>query len=322
MGRSMGGKFTLGRKIGSGSFGSIHLGTNVQNGQEVAIKLESTKTKHPQLLYESKLYKLIAGGVGIPTVHWYGVDGDQNVMVLDLLGPSLEDLFNFCDRRFSLKTTLMLADQMISLIEYIHSRSFLHRDIKPENFLMGVGRNVKQLYIIDFGLAKKYRNPYTQHHIPYREGKQLTGTARYASLNTHLGIEQSRRDDLEAIGYVLVYFMKGSLPWQGIKGPKEEKYRKIMERKDSTPNEVLTKQLPMEFCAFLNYCRNLGFEDRPNYAYPRMIMQELFKREVKDNDVVFDWDVRNILEMQDQQERFGDDVVGNTDLALKLRVAE
>ena len=106
------GKFRLGRKIGSGSFGDIYLGTHVQTGEEVGIKLESIKTKHPQLLYESKLYKILQGGTGVPNVRWYGVEGDYNVMVLDLLGPSLEDLFNFCGRKFGLKTVLMLADQV------------------------------------------------------------------------------------------------------------------------------------------------------------------------------------------------------------------
>jgi casein kinase 1 len=120
----VGGKYRLGRKVGSGSFGDVYIGSNVQTGDEVAIKLESIKSKHPQLLYESKLYKILAGGVGIPTIQWYGVEGDYNVMVIDLLGPSLEDLFNFCNRKFSLKTVLMLADQMINRIEYVHAKKF------------------------------------------------------------------------------------------------------------------------------------------------------------------------------------------------------
>jgi len=229
----VGNKFRIGRKIGSGSFGDIYLGTNIATGEEVAIKLEGVKTKHPQLLYESKLYKILSGGVGIPYVRWYGVEGDYNVMVMDLLGPSLEDLFNYCSRKFSLKTVLMLADQLISRVEYIHSKNFIHRDIKPDNFLMGQGKRANQVNIIDFGLAKKYRDPKTHQHIPYKENKNLTGTARYASVSTHLGIEQSRRDDLESLGYVLMYFNRGSLPWQGLKAPtKKQKYEKISEKKN------------------------------------------------------------------------------------------
>eukprot|EP00445_Apocalathium_hangoei_P095146 CAMPEP_0204251182 /NCGR_PEP_ID=MMETSP0361-20130328/100541_1 /ASSEMBLY_ACC=CAM_ASM_000343 /TAXON_ID=268821 /ORGANISM="Scrippsiella Hangoei, Strain SHTV-5" /LENGTH=373 /DNA_ID=CAMNT_0051224457 /DNA_START=43 /DNA_END=1164 /DNA_ORIENTATION=+ len=351
----VGGKFRLGRKIGSGSFGDIYIGTDVQTGEEVAIKLESIKSRHPQLLYESKLYKILAGGVGIPNIHWYGVEGDYNVMVIDLLGPSLEDLFSFCNRKFSLKTSLMLADQMVNRVEYVHAKNFIHRDIKPDNFLIGLGKKANQVHIIDFGLAKKYRDPKTQQHIPYREGKSLTGTARYASVNTHLGIEQSRRDDLEAlgkkanqvhiidfglakkyrdpktqqhipyregksltgtaryasvnthlgieqsrrddleaVGYVLMYFNRGSLPWQGLKAnSKTEKYEKIMEKKMSTPVETLCQHFPTEFVTYLNYCRSLRFEDRPDYAYLRRLLKDLFFREGYQYDFVFDWTILN-----------------------------
>ncbi|KAK5606008.1 Casein kinase I isoform alpha [Crenichthys baileyi] len=137
----VGGKYKLVRKIGSGSFGDIYLAINITNGEEVAVKLESQKARHPQLLYESKLYKILQGGVGIPHIRWYGQEKDYNVLVMDLLGPSLEDLFNFCSRRFTMKTVLMLADQMISRIEYVHTKNFIHRDIKPDNFLMGIGRH-------------------------------------------------------------------------------------------------------------------------------------------------------------------------------------
>ncbi|MFS8015057.1 putative protein kinase CK1-CK1 family [Helianthus anomalus] len=172
---------------------------------------EYTKTNHPQLLYESKLYKLLQGGTGVPHLKWdcVTVDGEYNAMVIDLLGPSLEDLFNYCNRKLTLKTVLMLADQLINIVEYMHSKGLVHRDIKPENFLMGLGRNENQVYLIDYGLARKYMDHRTRKHIQYRENKNLIGTARYASVNTHLGVEQSRRDDLESIGYILMYFLRG-----------------------------------------------------------------------------------------------------------------
>lgn len=295
----VGNKYRLGRKIGSGSFGEIYLGTNTQTNEEVAIKLESVRTKHPQLLYESKLYRILQGGTGIPNIRWFGVEGEYNVLVMDLLGPSLEDLFNFCSRKFSLKTVLMLADQMINRIEYVHSKCFLHRDIKPDNFLMGLGRRANQVYIIDFGLAKKYRDTVSYQHIPYRENKNLTGTARYASIQTHLGIEQSRRDDLESLGYVLMYFLRGSLPWQGLKaGTKKQKYDKISEKKISTPVEVLCKSYPSEFASYFQYCRQLRFEDRPDYAFLKRIFRDLFIREGFQFDYVFDW---TILKCQQTQ---------------------
>ncbi|KNA12953.1 hypothetical protein SOVF_121540 [Spinacia oleracea] len=288
----IGGKFKLGRKIGSGSFGELYLGINVQTGEEVAVKLESAKTKHPQLHYESKLYMLLQGGTGVPHLKWFGVEGEYNVMVIDLLGPSLEDLFNYCTRKFSLKTVLMLADQMISRVEYMHSRGFLHRDIKPDNFLMGLGRKANQVYVIDFGLAKKYRDLQTHKHIPYRENKNLTGTARYASVNTHLGVEQSRRDDLESLGYVLMYFLRGSLPWQGLKaGTKKQKYDRISEKKMLTPIEVLCKNYPSEFTSYFHYCRSLRFDDKPDYSYLKRLFRDLFIREGYQFDYVFDWTI-------------------------------
>merc|ERR1712217_642131 len=189
-------------------------------------------------------------------------------MALDLLGPSLEDLFGDCGRKFSLKTTLMLGDQMLNRVEYVHSKHYIHRDMKPENFLIGVGKKSNLVYLVDYGLAKRYRNPKTMHHIAYHENSQLTGTARYASINTHLGIEQSRRDDLESIGYLLVYFARGGLPWQGLKAnTKKEKYERIMAKKIATPVEALCKNLPEEFATFMRYCRSLRYEEMPNYTF-------------------------------------------------------
>ncbi|KAL8489769.1 hypothetical protein ACS0TY_025591 [Phlomoides rotata] len=336
MERIVGGKFKLGRKIGSGSFGEIFLATHIDTFEIVAVKIENNKTKHPQLLYEAKLYNILQGGSGIPAIKWSGVNGEDNVLVLDLLGPSLEDLFVYCGRKFSLKTVLMLADQMITRIEFVHSKGFLHRDIKPDNFLMGLGRKANQVYIIDFGLAKRYRDSTTNRHIPYRENKNLTGTARYASCNTHLGIEQSRRDDLESLGYVLLYFLRGrsvfvclvlhilflhcyhfsrsinyclfiltnyklsySLPWQGLKAAtKKQKYDKICEKKLSTPIEVLCKSHPVEFASYFHYCHSLTFDQRPDYGFLKRLFRELFTREGYEFDYIFDW---TILKYQQAQ---------------------
>ena len=203
--------------LGSGAFGKIYHGTLIGEEKEVAIKLEEISTKHPQLFYESKIYTYLKGGIGIPNIYWCGTLGKYNILIIDYLGKSLETLFNDCYHKFSLKTTIMVIEQMLSRIEYIHSKNFIHRDIKPDNFLIGRNKKKNIIYIIDFGLSKRFREVKTNIHIPYRDGKSLTGTARFASINTHLGIEQSRRDDLESLGYCLIYFIKGELPWQNLK---------------------------------------------------------------------------------------------------------
>ncbi|XP_028777824.1 casein kinase 1-like protein 4 [Neltuma alba] len=300
MERIIGGRFKMGRKIGSGSFGEIYIAADIQTSEIVAMKMESRKTKHPQLLYEAKLYNALQGGSGVPSMKWHGIDGDNNVLVMDLLGPSLEDLFVYCGGKFSLKTVLMLADQMLARIEHLHSKGFLHRDIKPDNFLMGLGRKANQVYMIDFGLAKRYKDPTTNKHIAYRENKNLTGTARYASCNTHLGIEQSRRDDLESLGYVLLYFLRGSLPWQGLRAAtKKQKYDRICEKKLSTPIEILCKSYPAELASYFHYCRSLTFDQRPDYGFLRRLFRDLFTREGYESDYIYDW---TILKYQQSQQ--------------------
>jgi casein kinase I family protein HRR25 len=189
-------------------------------------------------------------------------------------------------------------------MEYIHSKNFLHRDIKPDNFLMGLGKRGNQVNAIDFGLSKKYRDHRTMRHIPYRDGKSLTGTARYASINTHMGVgklflqpsfscfnvEQSRRDDMEALGNVFIYFIKGSLPWQGLKGnTKKLKYSAIMEKKISTSTKELCAGLPKEFLTYLDYVRSLRFEDTPDYTQLRQIFRDLFIQKGFVYDYIFDW---------------------------------
>lgn len=289
-------RWRIGRNIGHGSFGEIHVGTDKRTGEEVAIKIENSATKHPQLYLEAKLLNHLAAASpapGIPRVH-YHIDNERgfNFMVMDLLGPSLEDLFNFCGRKFSLKTVLLLAEQMLARIRFIHQHNYIHRDIKPDNFLMGLGKYGSLVYLIDFGLAKQYCDQHGRH-IPPRENKSLTGTARYASINTHLGLEQSRRDDLESLGYVLMYFNRGSLPWQGMKGAnKRQKYEKIREKKLATSIEELCQGHDIGFAHYLQICRNYRFDECPDYDLLKSIISNMIEKHGYKYDSVFDWNQR------------------------------
>jgi len=290
----VGGRFLIGKKLGSGSFGDIYLGTDVQTKLEVAVKIEPANSRHPQLAYEYRIYRSLQKQPGIPKVYWFGREGGFHALVIDLLGPSLEELFNYCGRHFSLKTILMITDQLLTRLEYIHSKNFMHRDVKPANFLVGTKENDHHIYVIDFGLSKRYRDRKTMIHIPYNEKKSLTGTARYASINTHKGIEQSRRDDLESLGFVLMYFNRGKLPWQGLRAKtKKEKYVKIMEKKITTPISLLCKDFPNEFATYLKYCRSLRFVVDPDYEYLRGIFRELFDRSGFEMDGQYDWVIKS-----------------------------
>lgn len=264
---------------------------DVDSGDIVAIKRERVGGKHPQLLYENRVYKWLNASevVGVPRQRFYGHIGTYNVLVMDCLGHSLEDRLNECRRHFTIKTVLMIGIQAMRRVEFVHSKSFLHRDIKPDNMLMG--RNDQStVYLVDFGLAKRYRDHTTKQHVPYRDGKHLTGTARYASVNTHLGIEQSRRDDLESLGYVLVYLFKGALPWQGIRvANKRMKYAKIKDRKQNMSLRELCRDMPSQMVEYFRYVRRLEFEDRPDYSYLRGLFRKALERKGLNDDAVFDW---------------------------------
>ena len=285
----VGGRYRLGKKIGTGAFGEIFEGTDIFDNSSVAIKLEHNSVKYPQLLFEAKLLKSIPG-TGIPVMHWFGIAGEYNAMVMDLLGQNLEDLYNYCAKNFSLKTILMITIQMIERLKHVHDNHYIHRDIKPENFLIGKDTTAKIIYLLDFGLAKRYRDEYTHIHIPLKENRNLTGTARYASCNAHNGLEQSRRDDMEGIAYVILYFFRKKLPWQGLKcKDKNEKHAKIKEMKMSITPEKLFEGLPKEFADYLTMVKKLGFEDEPSYKSYIQMFNKLFKAKEFEMDYIYDW---------------------------------
>ena len=284
-------KLFLNKKLGSGAFGEIYRGENIASKKQIAIKCEQIKENHASLLKsELGILNFLQGGTGIPKIYNFITSTKYNFMLFELLGRNLDELFRLCKKKFSHQTILALGYQMLDRIEFIHSRHIIHRDIKPENFLIGKGKKNSILYLCDFGLSKRFRDKKTGMHIPYKDGKNFTGTPAYASIYTHMGIEQSRRDDLESLAYTLIYFCKGTLPWKSLKAKnKSEKQAKIMSKKINTKNEDLCSGLPQEYSIFLQSIRDLHFEQKPDYDFLRGLLTKMNKDGVPLDQVKFDF---------------------------------
>ena len=312
--------FVLLTRIGHGSFGEIILSYSLKEKTEVILKKELKKKnqKSSPLHTELKAYQTLLDisnttditGLkpilqleiqGIPKFYGFGDKENYYYLIQEFLGPNLSQLINYCGKKkFTLGTICLLAMQMLNRIEYMHKRHYLHRDIKPENFCIGNEENTNTLYLIDYGLAKRFKDNKTNQHIPYREKRFFVGTPRYASINDHLGLELSRRDDLISIGYNLIYLLKGGLPWQGMKG--KDKANKLAQKKIQIPNDVLCNGLPNEFLHYLNYCKNLKFEERPDYKFLKGLFGKLLglvisNFNLKRNEIIFDWCFKNVDEI-------------------------
>ena len=283
------GKYKLTKIIGSGSFGFVYKGINIIDKKGVAVKVEK-KDLGLNLLEKESYYLYNLKGIGVPEVVSYGFSGKYNILVQTLLGESLGKIFYKNNYHFPLKDICMFSIQILDRIEYVHSKYIIHRDIKPENFLIG-DPDKYMIYIIDFGLSKKYKSSRTNKHVQFRLTKKFTGTARYASLNSIRGSEQSRRDDLEAIGYMLLYFFNGGkLPWQGVScKQKAEKYVKIYTMKKNLNLDEFCKNMPREIIYFMNYTRGLEFEQKPDYNYLRSLFENVLKENRTTNDLHFSW---------------------------------
>ncbi|KAJ7595969.1 kinase-like domain-containing protein [Mycena floridula] len=334
-----GGRYRLEEEIANGGCGTVYMGTHHIAGKPVAIKIEPAYPPAPSqsntrsrmqksksnpnlrhgrnpekqpylgpspLTLESQIYKRLMGGPGVPWIMYSGKQGDYNVMVIDLLGPSLEDLFKMCNRCFSLKTVLLLTDQLLTRIQYIHAHSLVHRDIKPANFVMGTGKSAHLVNIIDFGLAKKWRDTRTSGHIPYKQDEfHGVGTSLFAAIPTHEGVESSRRDDIQSLAYMLIYFLRGTLPWKKLRAPTHPPpgtpefppYNPISHTWDLIrvakikAEPTITEGLPPEFDVLYRYARDLGFDDLPDYEGIRQLFRGLATRSGIEYDGVFDWTV-------------------------------
>ncbi|KAJ9458593.1 Casein kinase I isoform alpha [Diplonema papillatum] len=259
------------RKIGSGSYGDCYEGEVMgRRASTVCLKIENTQTVKSKLSKEYEFLKYIKQTVDlndmrIPVVHELLVQPPHKILVLSMLGPSLEELFQFCDKRFDEYTVLHLGFEMMHVIEQIHSCGIVHRDVKPHNFLVGPITNRDRVFAIDFGLSKWYTDE-TEKHIEFCLDKNLVGTARYVSLNVHRGYEYGRRDDMESIGYMLLYFLRGRLPWQGHEPNKAKRNKRIHLIKEATPLAELCQGFSSCFERYLRYTRALEFQEKPDYG--------------------------------------------------------
>ena len=287
-------KYKCTKKLGEGSFGMIFKGE--YNNEYFALKFEPKNSIN--LLENEANIMLYLKGPNIPYVKSFGTSENYNILIMQLLGRSLEDIFE--ERKyFSLKSVCMLAPQMISVLEFIHNKHIVHRDIKPDNFVMGLDDLSQYVYLLDFGLAKKYRSSSTLVHYPMINKKKLTGTARYASINALKGNEQSRRDDLEALGYVLMYLLRGSLPWQGLQAKtKEERYKKILKKKIDITSYDLCIGFPSEFEKYIEYTRNLEYTEEPKYNILKELFSKVMKRESFKLDYIYDWTTKDELKLR------------------------
>ena len=260
--------------IGEGSFGLIYKGINIRTNEYVAIKVESIESEIKLLKNESKIYQYLNNSSGIPVVKWFGKDEKNYYMVLNLLGESLQSIKNK-KGNFSLKLVLQIGVQILGLLRKIHDKGLVHRDIKPDNFLIGLDDKIKTIYIIDFGFCKSFIQD--DKHIEERKTKNLIGSHMYASINAHNCIELSRRDDLESLGYMLIYFYLGSLCWQ-------TDTKTDFEIVKAKPDIVKAKQdiindakIPIILINYMKYVRSLEFGEKPNYY----LLSDNFMREIE-----------------------------------------
>ena len=282
----------LNRKIGSGSFGQIYQCLNLKTKEILACKIESINELNPQLYHESKIMNIMKNCTGFPTCYHFCSTDQDKIIVMDLLGANLDTIMNkLPNKKYSIKTSLMIMLQCLERIKSLHDKGIIHRDMKPENFVIGKKNKERLIYLIDFGLSKKYLNE-NNLHISMKKDRNIIGTVRYISMNTHQGYEQSRRDDLESLIYIIIFFIKGELPWQNTKVKvKTEKYNKIYEIKKESTKEggELCRSIPYEFQTLIDYVLGLQFTEKPNYSMITKLVEMTLSRLNYFNDLQFDW---------------------------------
>ena len=314
-------KYKLLKKIGKGAFGSVYLCKEKNTNKFFAAKLENKLTSINILEQEYQIIQYINSNK-IPLIKKYGQNDNYNILIMQLFGKSLEQIFEeiLFKQRMSLHCICNIAIQILEILEQIHNKNIIHRDIKPSNFLFGNEiYNNNLLYLIDFGLAKKYREEKSNKHFEMKKGKKLIGTARFASVNAMEGISQSRRDDLESAIYVLIYLFKGKLPWQNflIKN-KEERYYKIKEMKKKIDINILCEECPEEFCEYIKYVKLLEYDEEPNYYFLKNLFNNILNKNGFKFDYTYDWDNTKAMIDINQYKENNDSIEDENNLKLPL----
>jgi len=288
------GKFRIDSKVRMGSFSDIFSGTDIYSHAQVAVKVDSAQSESSLVMYESRVCKCLSGGVGIPKMHWYGAGEPYNILVTDLQGPTIQDLFVSMDE-FGLELLLALAKDVLNRIEYVHSKGFIYRDVKPENFAFGKDAELKsvKLHIIDFCLAKRYIYPKTDRHIAMKRKAGFKGFSPFASHRARQGFEQGRRDDLEAIGNMMMYLQYRELPMNFQVMDINPEVDKL-----ASPDLWLS-HMPSEFMPYLKYVQSLRFEDKPNYSLAWALLRSAIL-EAKQFKFVIDWTIHTIAKENDK----------------------
>jgi casein kinase 1 len=285
-------------KIGQGAFAEVYRVLNRTDSRRYAAKFEDVKSNHQELYVEHKILQRIhkdEGVVGIPHIFYYGVSDNRNMLVSELLGESLDKKMKDNGNKFTLKTVIMVIDQMIKRLELLHSHRIIHRDLKPGNMAVGLGSNSQTIYLLDFGKSKKFMDS-NDVHIQMKTNKLAVGNVRYTSLNSDKGIEQSRRDDLETLFYIALYFLKSKLPWQGIKAANIcEKFRSIRNAKAKIPPQMLCAGLPPEFEKWITYVRGMKFEQAPDYSFLKGLIKSMMTENKFIMDYMYDWKIKGFI---------------------------
>ena len=291
LGQTIFNKYKLIRKLGQGSFGSIYQAQSKCSNKYYAVKLEEMR-QNQFVLEEESIFLSYLNCPRIPKLKTFGYSGSLIILVMELLGDSLDKIFDkLPSRKMSIRCVCNIAYQLLMIFEIIHNCNIIHRDIKPANVAIGFEGKSKFIYLLDFGLSKKYRSSKTKKHFPFVQGNKLIGNARYSSINALDGGTQSRRDDLESLGYLLLYLLLGRLPWQGhISHSKEDKYYKIREIKKNTTPEELCQGLPPQIQEYVEYTRNLEYETDPDYNYLKNLFLTILKHYNWEFDYYYDWD--------------------------------